>query len=184
MHITQLLVVALLFRVRAEEKIAYRELELEDYDNGLFETLALLTDAPKVPWEVFKDAFNMRKQMGTISLVAVDENNKGRIIGTVSLVFERKFIRGCASKGHLEDLAVQVAYRNNKIGQTLVNKITEMGWDRDFYKTSLQCIPKIQALYDSCGYKKVEMALSIYRVKEENPDVKAQPGLAQALHSE
>ena len=156
----------LLIALLVDASIVYRELRLEDYDSGIFDVLGKLTVAPKVTRGEFEEAFHTRKKRDTITLVAVDENNGGRIVGTASMVTEQKLIRNCAIKGHLEDVIVLPEYHGMEIGRTLVSRITGMARDRNFYKVSLQCTEERKRFYGRCGYggngDKSNVAMSVY----------------------
>jgi glucosamine-phosphate N-acetyltransferase len=44
------------------------------------------------------------------------DEEKGRIIAAGTLLLEHKFIRGCGTAGHIEDVVVDSSYRGLRLG--------------------------------------------------------------------
>ncbi|KAG0434584.1 Glucosamine 6-phosphate N-acetyltransferase 1 [Dictyocoela muelleri] len=140
-----------------------RPLRESDYDEGFFECLSELTQAPKVNNDEFIKRFK-KLNYDYIVLVAYHKNDR-RVIGTGVIFFEYKFIRNLAIKGYIEDIVVCQKYRGLKIGKKIVEKLTEIGLERKCYKIVLSCDEKNIGFYKACGFEQKEVQMVIYNNK-------------------
>lgn len=67
-----------------------------DYDRGYLELLSQLTEVGKVTREQFLNRFYQMKATGDYFVTVIVDKRYNRIIGSATLVVERKFIRNCA----------------------------------------------------------------------------------------
>lgn len=118
-----------------ENKIIYRLLQIEDLDESYFKLLGQLTSSP-YPLDLAQNDAEKQLQQDRIKkqfeelaqdpnhviLVAVAANN---IVGTASLVVEKKFIRNLAKAGHIEDVVVDSSTRGKGVGKKLIQLLTE-----------------------------------------------------------
>lgn len=59
----------------------------------------------------------MASSSGTYYVVVVEDTNTGRAVASTTLAVEKKFIRGCASRGRIEDVVVDENYRGRQLGK-------------------------------------------------------------------
>lgn len=73
-----------------------RALKTGDYDRGYLELLSQLTEVGKITKEQFLNRFYQMKACGDYFVTVIVDKRYNKIIGSATLVLERKFIRGCA----------------------------------------------------------------------------------------
>eukprot|EP00095_Tigriopus_kingsejongensis_P009253 maker-scaffold922_size80897-snap-gene-0.20 protein:Tk09253 transcript:maker-scaffold922_size80897-snap-gene-0.20-mRNA-1 annotation:"conserved hypothetical protein" len=95
----------------------------------------------------------MKNSNGTYFVTVIEDMETDQIIGTATLVMERKFIRGCAKKGIIEDVVVSNEYRGKQLGKLIVVSLIELGKSLGCYKISLNCADPMIKFYCSLGFK-------------------------------
>lgn len=136
-----------------------RELRGQDYYKGFLNLLEQLTivDADNITYDDFI------KHMAKIkSTVFVVEDGEGKIIGTMSLLIEEKFIHKLSSVGHIEDVVVDDDYRGKGLGKMLIDYGVKYAKDNGCYKIILNCADKNIAFYEKCGFKSKNVEMSLY----------------------
>ena len=81
-------------------------------------------------------------------IVAVDNDV---VIGTGSILIERKFLRGGGIVGHIEDVVVDKTERSLGIGKALIGRCVEAAKDFGCYKVILDCSEQNIPFYIKCG---------------------------------
>ncbi|GAM23056.1 hypothetical protein SAMD00019534_062310 [Acytostelium subglobosum LB1] len=144
------------------EGIQFRPLQLTDYDKGFSELLQQLTEA-KFDRAKFVERFlQMKKENDTYFIVVAEDVNKKRIIATGSVVIEKKFIRGCALCGHIEDIVVDQTYRGKNLGLKIIDQLKHIGSQLGCYKLILDCEDKNQKFYEKCGFERKQVMMALY----------------------
>lgn len=92
------------------------------------------------------------KVLGDYYVTVIEDTRSKKIIGAASLIIERKFIRGCALRGRLEDVVVNETYRGKQLGKLIVLTVTLLADHLGCYKMSLDCKDKLIGFYTSLGY--------------------------------
>lgn len=57
-----------------------------------------------------------------------------RIVGSGTLLVERKFIHGCGRAGHIEDVVVRSSFRGHNLGRSIINRLVQAGKEEGCYK--------------------------------------------------
>ncbi|CAF1254941.1 unnamed protein product [Adineta steineri] len=138
-----------------DNKYLIRPLIISDYDHGFIELLRQLTDCGTVTYDDFKKRFNQMKQSPNTYhiLVIEDINNDKQIVGTATLVCEKKFIRQLGIRGRIEDVCVHDRCRGQQLGKLLINLLTQFAREKcDCYKISLECKDHLVTFYQQFGY--------------------------------
>jgi glucosamine-phosphate N-acetyltransferase len=104
--------------------------------------------------EIF--ARRMRSRVRTY--VALLDN---RVAGTASLLIEPKFIHNGGTVGHIEDVAVHVAYQHHGVGAALVKFLLDVCRDMGCYKVILDCEPDVIPFYEQLGFRRWETAMRV-----------------------
>jgi glucosamine-phosphate N-acetyltransferase len=137
-----------------------RELRADDLDNGFLETLGSLSDIEGLTHE------EARRILATIKrahlhhfLVAV--TGDGRVIGTTTLVVERKFIHGGGLVGHIEDVAVRRGYQGGGVGGSLVKAAVQKAKELGCYKCILDCKDDLVEFYERQGFRRHDVGMRI-----------------------
>ena len=96
-----------------------------------------------------------------------------QVVGTGTVFMEKKFLRGLATVGHIEDIAVDKSQQGKKLGLRIIQALTGISEGLGAYKTILNCSDhnirecvrtKIEivvenprtAFYEKCGFVKKE----------------------------
>ncbi|KAK9840348.1 hypothetical protein WJX74_008068 [Apatococcus lobatus] len=139
--------------------LVLRRLEAADVEKGFMKCLAQLTKAPEVDSKVFTEQLHAREQQGCHTVV-IEDSSTQQVVGTASLLIERKFIWGCSKAGHIEDVVVDSRYRGHHLGQRLIDELVSMACSYGCYKIILDCARSNMEFYNKCGFeeKGVEMA--------------------------
>ena len=131
------------------------ELTAPDLSLGFLEALASLTEVGLSPQEA-GPIFRQRLKAGIRTYVA---RRDGRVIGTASLLVERKFIHRGGLVGHVEDVAVHQGYQRQGIGTALVAHATQEAKKLGCYKVILNCFEHLVPFYSRIGYHRQDVGL-------------------------
>lgn len=138
-----------------DEKYLIRPLSVSDDNHGYIELLSQLTECGKITHEEFKRRFYQMKQcLNTYYILVIEDLNRNKqVIGTATLVCEKKFIRQLATRGRIEDVVVDNRYRGQQLGKLLIELLTKLARDKcDCYKISLECKDELVKFYQQFGY--------------------------------
>lgn len=140
------------------EAMYIRELSNSDYNRGFLQLLEQLTttEADKITYENFCDQM---KEMKTNVYVMIKND---RVIGSGSILVEKKFIHRLGSVGHIEDIVIDIEYRRSGLGKQLIEKLKEKAIAEGCYKVILNCNRKNVGFYEKCGFKEKEVEMVIY----------------------
>ena len=132
--------------------VRIREIRHGDLQNGFLESLDSLRRASDL------DAERAGKILSGIiadpdHLVFVAEL-EGRIVGSITLLIEQKFIHGGGAAGHIEDVVVAGGLQGGGIGRRLVEFALDHARDRGCYKTVLDCSDDVRGFYEKAGFAK------------------------------
>jgi glucosamine-phosphate N-acetyltransferase len=125
------------------------EMTGRDLSGGFLETLASLAPVELTPAQA-GEVFRSRLRAGIHTYVA---RVGTRVVGTVSLLLEQKFIHGGGRVGHIEDVAVHADYQEQGIGTALVRHATEEARRCGCYKVVLCCSELLVPFYARLGYR-------------------------------
>jgi len=135
------------------EGIRVRALRIDDFENGFLEILAQLTKVGDISKSDFTKRFEfMRNCNGSYFVTVIEDIEKKKIIGTATLVVERKFIRGCGKRGIIEDVVVSDEYRGRQLGKLICCTLIELGKTLGCYKITLNCTDQMIKFYCSLGF--------------------------------
>jgi len=123
------------FVISNKNKINYRNLQRNDKNNYL----KLMNNFRDVKIDMddgeFENIYNNILKNGEI--IIAEKNNK--IIGSITVFLEYKFINNSSIYAHIEDLFVKEKHRHNKIGYELVNNAINYCKTKNVFKISLNC---------------------------------------------
>jgi glucosamine-phosphate N-acetyltransferase len=83
-------------------------------------------------------------------------------LGAATLLIERKFLRGCGTAGHIEDVVVDAAARGRRLGARLVAAAADTARRAGCYKVILDCSEANVAFYEKCGLSRKEVQMVQY----------------------
>lgn len=133
--------------------VIIREIEYDDLDRGFLEVLENLL-SPNLD---NISAKNILRKIISNPLhkifVAHDELNN-KIVGTITLFIEPKFINKGMQVGYIEDVSVKKGYEGLGIGFKLVNYATNYAISKEqCKKILLYCSEKNMLFYEKLGFK-------------------------------
>lgn len=137
--------------------IEIREANATDLEQGLLETLDCLADV-RLTLDEAREVFRSRLRTGTRTFVAM---SAGRVIGTASLMIERKFIHGGGTVGHIEDVAVHRAFQKRGIASALVEHVIGEARRVGCYKVVLGCYGELAPFYERLGFHRHDLGMRI-----------------------
>ena len=70
-----------------------------------------------------------------------------KIIGSITIIFEQKFINDCALYAHIEDVIVDEKYRYLRIGSKLLEYVKNVSKEKKCFKTTLVCSKEVSLFY-------------------------------------
>ena len=133
--------------------VIIREIEYDDLDKGFLEVLENLlspnldnTSAKNILRKIISNPLHK-------IFVAHDELNN-KIVGTITLFIEPKFINKGMQVGYIEDVSVRKEYEGLGIGSKLVTYATTYAISREgCRKVLLYCSEKTKPFYEKLGYQ-------------------------------
>uniref|UniRef100_A0A182K3L0 Glucosamine 6-phosphate N-acetyltransferase n=1 Tax=Anopheles christyi TaxID=43041 RepID=A0A182K3L0_9DIPT len=140
-----------------------RPLQTGDFHRGFLQILSQLTKVGDVSLTQFLNRFAQMRASGDYYVTVIVDSRYDKIIGSATLVLERKFIHGCATRGRLEDVVVDDTYRGKQLGKLycvaiqtrvkmIVVTVSLLAKELGCYKMSLDCKDKLIPFYKSIGY--------------------------------
>lgn len=141
---------------------------------GYLDLLSQLTTVDPLPTrQIFEERFDQlfpkssllcrrKRSQDVYRIVVIEDVEASRIVGTATLFKEMKFIRGCASCGHVEDVVVDSGYRGKQLGKRLLERVRQEAVDMGCYKIILDCSEDNQAFYEKCGLTRKEIQMVEY----------------------
>eukprot|EP00878_Enallax_costatus_P005318 GHUV01005585.1.p1 GENE.GHUV01005585.1~~GHUV01005585.1.p1 ORF type:complete len:153 (+),score=38.56 GHUV01005585.1:195-653(+) len=141
---------------------AIRELGPEDYDKGFLGLLAQLTTVGDVSVEDYKRRWQELNDSPDYHVAVAEDSSTGKLVGTASLIVEKKFIHSCGKVGHIEDVVVDEAARGQKLGQRLIEELISIAKQQGCYKVILDCGEHNVPFYEKCGLTKKEVQMVKY----------------------
>ena len=72
-------------------------------------------------------------------IVVIFDVEKQRVVGSGSLVLEKKFIRQLGTAGHIEDIVISEGYRGKHLGLRMIELLKKIATENACYKVILDC---------------------------------------------
>ena len=101
--------------------------------------------------------YRINQQEGHIYVVMSER----KIIGTITLLVEQKFIHEGGLVGHIEDVAVRKGYEGKGMGGSLVRRALREAKNFGCYKVILDCSDKNVPFYEKFGFSVQENEMRV-----------------------
>lgn len=85
-----------------------------------------------------------------------------KIVGTGTLLVERKFIHDLGRVGHIEDIAVAKDQQGKKLGLRMIQALDYVAEAIGCYKSILDCSDANEGFYLKCGFRRVGLQMAHY----------------------
>ena len=132
-----------------------RPMDATDLRRGFLTALGALSPAELTDDEAL-EIFARRLKSRVRTYVAVLDD---RVAGTASLLVEPKFIHNGGSVGHIEDVAVHLAYQHHGVGAAMVRFLLDECRAMGCYKVILDCEESVIPFYEHQGFRRWEVAM-------------------------
>jgi glucosamine-phosphate N-acetyltransferase len=136
--------------------VSIRALQPEDLERGFLDSLAALTEVDLSPSAARSVLAELPPNMQTFVAECGPQ-----IVGTASLLIERKFTHGGGRVGHIEDVAVHPDYQRQGIGTKLVRHATDAANAAGCYKVILDCFDPLVPFYERLGFRPFNRGLRL-----------------------
>lgn len=137
----------------ADASLRVRPLSSGDYDRGFLDLLTQLTVGGDVSREQFMSRFEaMKAAPGTYYVTVIEDLDRGLVVASATLFAELKFIRGLATRGHIEDVVVSSEYRGRNLGKLVIQSLVRLGRRLGCYRITLDCKDTVVKFYANNGF--------------------------------
>jgi glucosamine-phosphate N-acetyltransferase len=133
--------------------ITIHEIEYNDIDKGFLEVLENLL-LPEINNNNAKNILKKIKTNPLHKIFVAKDYNSDKIVGTITLFVEPKFINKGMQVGYIEDVSVRKGYEGLGIGFKLVDYATTYAVSKEgCKKILLYCSGKNISFYEKLGFK-------------------------------
>jgi NDP-sugar pyrophosphorylase family protein len=140
-----------------------RVLEEGDYYKGYLYVLSQLSDTVTIKsYDEFITLFNLINMNDNHIVYVIEDMKKQMIVANITLIIERKFIRGGKNVVHIEDVVVDSQYRKLNIGVNMISYIVSKSVSLDAYKIILDCKETLTSFYGKTGFTQTSVQMSKY----------------------
>ena len=85
-----------------------------------------------------------------------------KIIGTITIILEKKLINNGKLVCHIEDLIISTLYKNKGYGTKILDIIKEFAREKNCYKIILNCSNDLKNFYEKNSFQNTNIQMSIY----------------------
>lgn len=114
-----------------------RPLRRSDYNRGYLDVLRVLTTVGEITEEMWNERYQWITSRNDEYYMLVVCDGADRIVGTGSLIVERKFIHSLGMVGHIEDIAVEKNQQGKKLGLRIIQALDYVAAQVGCYKVCL-----------------------------------------------
>ncbi|KAI5297490.1 Glucosamine-phosphate N-acetyltransferase-like protein [Ascosphaera atra] len=139
-----------------------RPLHRSDYHNNYLDVLRVLTTVGDFTYEAWSQRYDWMAKHNEEYFPLVITDDTGKIVGTGTLIVEKKFIHGLGQIGHIEDIAVDTTQQGKKLGLRVIQALKFVGQKIGCYKTILDCSEHNEGFYIKCGFKRAGLEMAHY----------------------
>ena len=134
--------------------ISIHEIKYEDIDKGFLAVLENLVPPDIDNNEYAKNILQKIKMNSLHKIFVAEDDSDGKLVGTITLLIEPKFINKGMQIGYIEDVSVTKEYEGLGIGSKLVTYATTYAITREgCRKVLLYCSEKTKPFYEKLGYQ-------------------------------
>ncbi|KAJ5249189.1 Glucosamine 6-phosphate N-acetyltransferase [Penicillium chermesinum] len=139
-----------------------RPLRRSDYSRGYLDVLRVLTTVGDIAEEEWNQRYDWIKSRNDEYYMLVVCDGQDRVVGTGSLIVERKFIHSLGLVGHIEDIAVEAGQQGKKLGLRIIQALDHVAAQVGCYKSILDCSEANEGFYVKCGFKRAGLEMAHY----------------------
>lgn len=137
-------------------ELIIRKLEKNDF----IDYIQLINQLRPIGEDVsYKKYIEIYNNIFTNNVIFVAEYNK-KLVGSITLLIEQKFIHNFSKYGRIEDVVVDLNYRNQNIGKKLVEYVIEFSKKEQFFKITLTCKQNLAYFYEKNNFEIYDIHMS------------------------
>jgi GNAT superfamily N-acetyltransferase len=125
------------------ENYIIRPLQRSDFSHGFLDVLRVLTTVGDITAEAWDKRYDWMEQRSgeyfVLCVVDTSREEKSSIVGTGTVLVERKFIHELGQVGHIEDIAVAKDQQGKKLGLRIIQALDFVAESVGCYK--VRCVP-------------------------------------------
>ncbi|PWY90473.1 acyl-CoA N-acyltransferase [Aspergillus sclerotioniger CBS 115572] len=144
------------------ENYKIRPVRRSDYQRGYLDVLRVLTTVGDITEEQWNQRYDWISSRNDEYYLLVVCDGEDRIVGTGSLIVERKFIHSLGMVGHIEDIAVEKNQQGKKLGLRIIQALDFVAAKVGCYKSILDCSETNEGFYLKCGFKRAGLEMAHY----------------------
>ena len=95
-------------------------------------------------------------------IIVIEDRATGKLVGSGSVIIERKFIRNTGLCAHIEDIVVDKEQRGARLGLRIIKVLSALAEVNGCYKVILDCEEHNVKFYEKCGFKRKEVEMAKY----------------------
>jgi glucosamine-phosphate N-acetyltransferase len=153
-----------------------------DFHRGYLDVLRVLTTVGEISEEAWNKRFDWIRSRNDEYYLLVVCDGEDRVVGTGSLIVERKFIHSLGMVGHIEDIAVEKNQQGKKLGLRIIQALDYVAAQVGCYKVRLlspdlnldfefvlncsqsilDCSEANEGFYVKCGFKRAGLEMAHY----------------------
>lgn len=114
-----------------------RPIRRSDYNRGYLDVLRVLTTVGEISAEQWDARYDWISSRADEYYLLVVCDGADRVVGTGSLIVERKFIHGLGLVGHIEDIAVEKGQQGKKLGLRIIQALDYVAANVGCYKVCI-----------------------------------------------
>ena len=118
-----------------------RPVRRSDYQRGFLDVLRVLTTVGEISVEQWNKRYDWIASRNDEYYLLVVCDGTDRVVGTGSLIVERKFIHELGLVGHIEDIAVEKGQQGKKLGLRIIQALDYVAAQVGCYKVCYVQLP-------------------------------------------
>jgi glucosamine-phosphate N-acetyltransferase len=136
-----------------------QKLDSNHLRSGFLETLASLAETNLTFDQAYTVFYDRSLCPNIHTFVAISHNivcgdvKVPNVVGTATLITERKFLHGGKRAAHIEDVAVHQDWQGQGIGKELIEHLLQQARVLGCYKVVLHCKPELIPYYNKFGFR-------------------------------
>jgi len=139
-----------------------KHLKVEDFNKGYVDLLSQLSSIDKDlilenQFKIFIDELPSNH-----FIFVINDIEKNKVIGSGTIIIERKIIHNFKNVGHIEDIVVDNNYRGAGLGKMIINYLLDFAEKNNCYKTILTCSNENIGFYEKFGFTKKDNFMARY----------------------
>ncbi|KAJ5699063.1 Glucosamine 6-phosphate N-acetyltransferase [Penicillium macrosclerotiorum] len=139
-----------------------RPLRRSDYKRGYLDVLRVLTTVGEISEAQWNKRYDWIASRNDEYYMLVVCDGADQVVGTGSLIVERKFIHALGMVGHIEDIAVEKNQQGKKLGLRIIQALDYVAAQVGCYKSILDCSEANEGFYVKCGFKRAGLEMAHY----------------------